>query len=469
MPPATFAGFPYFIIFPYSMFTSTKLSLLLCLGLAAGTASAQQALVKRTVSPAELVQRFTKKDAGKAGAARRGTASTIFLPAQMVSYAYDESSAAWVEPVKYTFTFNGAGQETQQTLSDSTTATPLNRLSTSYNADGQVTQELSEIFFDGSWENASRVLTTYDAQKQISSQENQGFERNGTWQTESGVQYQNEYSPANYLTTQTIRGYQTQTKTYVDSLRYQYTLAANGEWTSRVEQGFDNGTWENQERQQNVVWYDFAKGQMASAEIQGWTGRQWQTVARTIGTYTATTTELIIQERVGNAWENLQRQVARYDDKGNLVQAKIEEWDGSAWVVSFIDVQIQLFYNSDSSVRRRITSAVIFGNPLTPLSLDNFSGYRTLVLGTQPRQTPLLATQAYPNPSTDGRFTVSLPTAATAARVQVLDALGRQVATDSWTGSRSSYLLNLSGQRAGVYTVKISTAAGTAVQKLVIQ
>ena len=78
--------------------------------------------------------------------------------------------------------------------------------------------------------------------------------------------------------------------------------------------------------------------------------------------------------------------------------------------------------------------------------------------------------QAYPNPSPDGRFTLELPEAASNADIQVLDALGREVARDAWAhASPTRYSLNLASQPAGLYTVQVRTAAGMLRQTISVQ
>ena len=80
------------------------------------------------------------------------------------------------------------------------------------------------------------------------------------------------------------------------------------------------------------------------------------------------------------------------------------------------------------------------------------------------------ALQAYPNPSPDGRFTLQLAEATSTADVRVTDALGREVASQAWTNApRSSCLLDLAGRPPGLYTVRVQTAAGSAVQRISIR
>ncbi|MBF9237500.1 T9SS type A sorting domain-containing protein [Hymenobacter sp. BT683] len=83
------------------------------------------------------------------------------------------------------------------------------------------------------------------------------------------------------------------------------------------------------------------------------------------------------------------------------------------------------------------------------------------------------ALSAYPNPSHSGVFQVSLGSVLKGnAQLSVVDALGRQVRVQALNataiGSRQVNL-DLSGQKAGLYTLQIRTDAGIATKKLVIE
>ncbi|MDO7846571.1 T9SS type A sorting domain-containing protein [Hymenobacter sp. M29] len=104
----------------------------------------------------------------------------------------------------------------------------------------------------------------------------------------------------------------------------------------------------------------------------------------------------------------------------------------------------------------------------TTLLIDDVA----LVGGTLPTRTARAETAllAYPNPSPDGRFTLQLPAPTAAAEVRVTDALGREVAREAWANApRRSQVLNLLAQPAGLYTVRVLTAAGLAVCRISIR
>ena len=83
------------------------------------------------------------------------------------------------------------------------------------------------------------------------------------------------------------------------------------------------------------------------------------------------------------------------------------------------------------------------------------------------------ALSVYPNPSTTGVFNVALGTSLKSnAQLIVTDALGRQVKAQALTASAvgsQKLSLDLTGNKAGVYTLQIRTEAGIATQKIVIE
>jgi hypothetical protein len=83
------------------------------------------------------------------------------------------------------------------------------------------------------------------------------------------------------------------------------------------------------------------------------------------------------------------------------------------------------------------------------------------------------ALTVYPNPSASGLFKVDLGgTLKAGAQLSVVDVLGRRVLAQTLSAAAvgaKSVNLNLSNEKAGVYTLQIRTDAGIATQKLVIQ
>jgi hypothetical protein len=82
------------------------------------------------------------------------------------------------------------------------------------------------------------------------------------------------------------------------------------------------------------------------------------------------------------------------------------------------------------------------------------------------------ALSVYPNPSTSGVFKVDLGSALKGnAELTVVDAMGRQVKSQSVSATSvgsKAFNLDLSNEKAGVYTLQFRTDAGLATQKVVI-
>ena len=483
------------------MKTFSSSLLALGLSLVAHMAAAQHFLHARPTTVAQLRQQAA---AHAPAAARRGTSTTVLRPGLVVSYAYNDTTSKWVRPKKNVFRYDAAGRTIQRTESDSATGRPYNQTFTTYNAAGQVTESSNQVD-DGNgtgWENYNRTLTTYNAAGKVTESRDQidfigmntGWEdyvrevstydgRNelieqqqqrylnspNAWGPTGGTRFLNTYNAGNFITVQVVQVYRPATATYVDSVRDVYTRAATGEWTEAVEQEPNgSGGWRNANRAINPVWFNYAQNQLSSADLQAWDGTQWQTSGRLRGTYTATSSEDITEEFINGQYVNSSRQFISYDAYGNLLNGLVAVWDGAAWM-SLIEVRYEYAYNPDQSLRRSIVSADFFGSGLQLGQLNNYSNYQSIVLASRPA-TPAGTAEAYPNPSSDGRFTLLLSTPAAAGEVCACDALGREVARNAWAGTtRRSLVLDLSAQPAGLYTVRVQTAAGRITQRVSIR
>jgi|GEM_PF-1708556 len=101
--------------------------------------------------------------------------------------------------------------------------------------------------------------------------------------------------------------------------------------------------------------------------------------------------------------------------------------------------------------------------------------FKTSNVLTTRQANPLVqkALSVYPNPSADGVFTLNLKSGLKAGtQVVVVDAVGRQVYNRELNATAVNTQManiDLSQQKAGVYTLELRTAEGTAQQKLVVQ
>ena len=446
---------------------------LLALSFSFGSASAQR-LFQRPATPqaalAGVGAHIGTAARFRATAARSGAA--VLRPGQKMAYSYDQNTGRWVDPQRISLSYDAQGLTTQEIAADSVSGTLLSRTLTVYNAAQQPLSVTHQYYQSpGGWTDDDRQVLSYDAQQHLVLDEHQHATAAGIWQTDAGTRYLNGYNAARQLTEETIQVFRSATQAYADSVRYQYTVAANGEWTSRLGLEPDGqGGWHDTERLHNVVWHNFAQGEVATVELQvPGAAQQWPTVARQTGTYTTTRHELLAEELHNGTWTNLQRYFTTFDFAGNPEDTGIDAWQGGAWQV-VIALNYRYTYNPDATIHSRITRFDFGGLGLEPSLRENFSGYQPITLATHPETRLAAPLQAYPNPSPDGRFTVGLPSALAAAEVSVTDGLGREVSHEAWRGSaRSQLRLDLSGQQPGLYTVHVQTPTGRLVQKISIR
>jgi photosystem II stability/assembly factor-like uncharacterized protein len=96
--------------------------------------------------------------------------------------------------------------------------------------------------------------------------------------------------------------------------------------------------------------------------------------------------------------------------------------------------------------------------------------FTSSVLGTKQVTSEQLGFSVYPNPSADGRFIIASPKVRTGVELRVADALGREVTRHTWQSSTATpFTLDLSRYQAGIYSLEISSEAGSNRQKLVIR
>ena len=306
---------------------------LLALGLSlmADGAAAQHVLVR----PATVAQLRQQAAAHAPAAARRGPSTTVLRPGLVVSYAYNDTTRAWVRPRKTVFRYDAAGRPIQQTERDSATNRPLNQTFTTYNAAGQVTErrqqldlgtgagwenanrtlttynaaglvtesrdQIDVLGLNSGWEDESRELSTYDSRNELIERQQQQFQSiPRTWRATQGTRYFNTYNAGDFITAQVVQVYRPATATYADSARVLSTRAATGAWTEAITQEPNgSGGWRNLERTNNAVWFDYAQQQLASADVQNWDGTQWQTAGRRRGIFTAASSDEIYEEFAG--------------------------------------------------------------------------------------------------------------------------------------------------------------------------
>lgn len=397
--------------------------------------------------------------------ARPGT-TALLRPRQQVRYTWDIATNTWVQPQRDVLTYTARAEPAEIISSDSATNVPYERNQYTYNPVGNLTELLTQTGNGTPWTNASRYVSSYDAQGLQTEELSQTW-ANTAWQTESGYRYQNTYSGA-VLSEQVVQKFSQ--SGFVNEARFQYALA-NGRWSEVVAQRWDNGSWVNEERLVDLVWRNWEARQFASYRVQTWANGQWTDFQRTTTTYSPNGTTVTLVEAVqpGGGWQNFFRFTLPYDAQGNSLGYRQEDWQNNAWVLT-TELRMVLRYDGANRLTRRteqlyLTTSAQFINR----QRVNYTDFQDIVTATRARLAPEQL-RLYPCPApAAAELELTGPLPDQTAAVEVCTLTGQRV----WAGTglvRQGQLrarLALGHLAAGTYLVRVSTGQGAAVRRFV--
>ena len=427
-----------------------------------GTAAQAQKPVNHLEAALAKVLPTTGRTAG------RGTQQTVSRPGRGVRTRWDANTRAWSTAATVeTYAYDSRANVISETFADSATAQLTNRSLYTYDAQNRNTEELSQQWLNGAWVNTGRYVATYDAQGNPTQELEQEWQ-NGAWTTTGGDQYLNSYT--NNVLTEQIRK-EWVNGVFVNDQRVVFTVA-NGQWTSLVVQNWQAGAWENETRIINIVWFDWAAQKPASYGEQEWLGSTWGDDLRYTLTHAPNGTVVeVVEELLGTGWALDSRFTETFDNFSNYLGFRFESWSGTAWVLDFEERDL-LTYTATNDVRRRVSqrfSSSGGGSGFENQERVNYSNFLSITLGTAPAALTA-QTQLYPNPTTG---TATLVVAGLkqpgGVPLDVLNALGQSVLrrTTRPGAGLLSETLDLRGLPAGVYSVRLHTAEGTVVKRLI--
>jgi hypothetical protein len=394
---------------------------------------------------------------GLSSLAQRSTSSSVRKPGTAVKYDWDNSQ--WENAAAQTFTYDGRARLTLLATVDSATRSPQTNEISTYNAAGAITEVRYQSWNGTAYADLARLTLSYDTRNNLSESQVQIY--NGSrWQTTEGSRFQNTYDAAGHLATQVEQRYNG--TGYQNRARHVFTVPATGVWTAQATQRWRNNAWADTLRISNVGWHNFGQQQMSSADYEVLMNGSWLSF-RLTGSYSATTEQRTMQRRVGSNFANFYRMNASYDAAGNKSYEKEESWNGTSWDIDREERDL-LTYNASGDITRRISQANKTGAPngLENIERWNYANFQTIALAARPQTLPAGTLQAYPNPSTDGRFVLQAALARpTAAELRVTDALGREVLRRTYSPT-----LDLSHLPAGLYLLELHTDVGVARQKV---
>ncbi|PJJ47888.1 T9SS type A sorting domain-containing protein [Hymenobacter chitinivorans] len=435
-------------------------------GLLLGTtfgASAQVATPTRQLPESrsrQLLHAAPASAAGSAPALRHAT--SLSQPGRAVHHSWNSTNNSWTKATVETYAYDAQGRLTQEAVADSATQAPLYRSLYSYNGQGLNTEEVYQTWSGTAWLNTGRYAATYDARGSITEALYQEW-TGSAWLTNDGNRYQLTYNSAGVLLTQVVQDFDM--GTFVNSQKLTYSVSTNNEWTSMVEQRWEQGAWQDQARF-TYTWHNWSKRQYATVLQETWQG-QWQPATRFTYVFGANDSFTVTAEENvrGGSWQNFFREKLTYDAQHNNTEYTSEEWLNNAWSLEYGERTTRR-YASTGELLRLLTQVYEPSRTASYVNSDLYTYSAFVLLSNTGPAARNLAAEIYPNPTT-GLVTLRWNGAARSAAV--LNLLGQTVRTVPLPAGATTHALDLSALPAGVYSIRLQTAAGSVTQRLVKQ
>ncbi|RAK70701.1 T9SS type A sorting domain-containing protein [Hymenobacter edaphi] len=436
--------------------------------------------------------------------ARAQASATVRVSTRSSTYWWVAAAGQWADQATVTTSaYNAEGRIVAALVVDSASQRPSLRRSYIRNAAGITSEFRQEEWTGSAWLNKQRYVNTFDSQNRIVTQTYQLWNGaawadnyrlvvtynshgaqdsffnqawlNGAWVTQYGAQSVLVYDAADRVTQETQSTFNATTGLVEPFVRYQYVYIGSMQLADIFTvQRSNGGQWVNEQRQRLIS----ADGQQRRllTHSEGWTGLSWQLTARTSYSYSPTTASSVeVQETPqGTGWVNDRKTSYDYNSRGILTGYRSETWLNGSWRLVAGHASLPTYNATDDLIIQQEQAAVRTGSGtaaayvLTNQQKTYYSNYQSYVLAARPR-TAAAGWQLAPNPTT-GTVVLTPAPGNTAAlhTVQVLNSLGQVVWQPALAPSATRPgPLDLSALPAGLYTVRLHTAAGIVAQRLV--
>ncbi|KAA9332144.1 T9SS type A sorting domain-containing protein [Hymenobacter busanensis] len=402
--------------------------------------------------------------------ASRHVATTVIVPGRSVNHSWD--GTRWYGGSTTTYTYNPQGKPTQMVFADSATNALYGKYIMNYDGQGLLSEFIYQDWAGSAFRNNTRELYAYDSHGRETLYTDQQW-LNNAWVTQESYRTTNTYNTAGTLISQVFESLNIGTNTWQPEERQLYTVDANNRWTEVVGQEWTNGAYVNEFRTRNITWYNWATLLPSYYEDQEWipSSNTWGFDTRTTlsyqpnGSYASVLQELTAP----NTWVNEDRHTYTYDNYGNEILHQGEGWANNAWFIDHGN-SATLAYTATNQVRRSLQQN--YNSQSRRYEKSSVTTYSNFVtLGARPAAL-LAEASLYPNPA---RNATTLVVAGLREQgpvpAEVLNTVGQVVATLALRPQQGTIRqeLNLAGLTNGLYTVRLHTADGTLVRRVVKQ
>ncbi|MCR5886914.1 T9SS type A sorting domain-containing protein [Hymenobacter sp. J193] len=335
--------------------------------------------------------------------------------------------------------------------------------------------ESSEYWKNGAWEPWFKIASTLDEHSNpvavdVTLWENGTIIKLENW----SVQY--TYDASNRVTEMVSKCLLGKEKALYqeEKIRYTYTGAATS-YTDRTAYNtyHSSGVVTSETTYQAHQEMD-AQGRPVLAEVRDWdkATQSWIVRNRTVHSYSTGTTTREHQERKDGSLVDVIRFVTKTDDKGDVAERMVYTPAGTGWKLVNGSYRYVRRYNAQNQLVQEVTQT---NTEQAPEVFTNAT-MNTYMLGTALAAAPpkkLNATIAlYPNPTgANASLQLTGLRGTEPVQVEVFNSVGQLMQRHriAPAGGVGTCLLPVQQLRSGVYTVRLSTSAGTSMQRLVRQ
>jgi hypothetical protein len=236
------------------------------------------------------------------------------------------------------------------------------------NQNGDYTQVLNQEWINGDWFTVERLSSVFNAQGQIEILTREIFGNNG-WQNSFRIIYANNASGK--LVQTKFQLWDTNSNSFYDVNRQTYTYDSQqlGLETERLTEVFNtsNSLWETSSR--NLKGYD-SSGNLTEETTQLWNNvaSAWQNQNRILQNFNAKDQVTLRTELLwnGSQWTNFYQTNNVYDAQFNLLRFEVSSWELTQWV---LQSSCNFYPRLHHTVRANETPKPLFcsiPNPLAP-------------------------------------------------------------------------------------------------------
>ena len=251
---------------------------------------------------------------------------------RVVSMQFDEwGNGAWVPSMLISYTYDANGNVSELlTRMDSDYDGVLEDFSKTVSTyqNNQVVKDEMYFYYGDAWQKFSETNYTYNAQGQVT-EEITGMDLGFGFNPNVKTTY--TYTASGNVETETNSTYEIITQTYTNTDKTTYTYNAQGDETSEIYQLWNGSQWENNTRY--TAAYAGVQDQMSQEYEESWDGSTWVGDWRNTYTYDAQGNETASLGEIndGSGWVNDEKETTSY--LNNLPSERIlQTWDGSVWV-----------------------------------------------------------------------------------------------------------------------------------------